>query len=306
MLRSFFETYWRDVDGEVVLIALAIIVPLELIWPLRRIPFKQRLPHLLFVLLTGPAILLGFRALLSAAFGVDFHDGQWMSFGTLPKPGWGFLPTLDLGTWIRRSPFPAATFAFLTLFLGELGSYWWHRAMHTIPFLWPIHKLHHMDQNLNVFSTTVNHPIEFPVASFFSGWIAAYLIRCAGGEPDIVGVMDGAVFFVITRRLQGWLIHSNLKVSFGPFTKVFMGPQVHRIHHSIEPEHQNKNFATFFPIWDILFGTYYHPSKDEWPKTGIAGEEATPLRPLEAFMVPFQAWKKTLSLPTSKRSELAR
>ena len=46
----------------------------------------------------------------------------------------------------------------------------------------------------------------------------------------------------------GMLIHSNLMIRFGPLTPIFVGPQVHRIHHSIKPEHQNKNFGQFFPI----------------------------------------------------------
>jgi hypothetical protein len=34
-----------------------------------------------------------------------------------------------------------------------------------------------------------------------------------------------------------------------------------------------KNFVAFFPIWDILFGTYYHPARDEFPPTGVEGEK---------------------------------
>src|ERR1700733_6664468 len=29
------------------------------------------------------------------------------------------------------------------LFLADLGTYWAHRAMHAVPFLWRIHKIHH-------------------------------------------------------------------------------------------------------------------------------------------------------------------
>jgi len=31
----------------------------------------------------------------------------------------------------------------------------------------------------------------------------------------------------------------------------------------------DKNFAAFFPVIDILFGTYYRPRRDEYPRTGI-------------------------------------
>jgi sterol desaturase/sphingolipid hydroxylase (fatty acid hydroxylase superfamily) len=32
-------------------------------------------------------------------------------------------------------------------------------------------------------------------------------------------------------------------------------PQYHRIHHSLKPAHFDKNFAAWFPLWDILFRT---------------------------------------------------
>ena len=27
-----------------------------------------------------------------------------------------------------------------------------------------------------------------------------------------------------------------------------------------------------FPLWDVVFGTYHHPKRDEYPKTGVVGE----------------------------------
>ncbi|MBK8742853.1 MAG: hypothetical protein IPM02_26780 [Betaproteobacteria bacterium] len=36
-------------------------------------------------------------------------------------------------------------------------------------------------------------------------------------------------------------------------------PAAHRIHHSIEQPHRDRNFAALFPVWDVLFGTYVRP-----------------------------------------------
>jgi sterol desaturase/sphingolipid hydroxylase (fatty acid hydroxylase superfamily) len=63
-----------------------------------------------------------------------------------------------------------------------------------------------------------------------------------------------------------FLIHANLKLSLGPLSWLVDGPQVHRIHHSQLPQHFDRNFAAFFPIWDVLFGTYYHPARGEFPQ----------------------------------------
>jgi sterol desaturase/sphingolipid hydroxylase (fatty acid hydroxylase superfamily) len=49
---------------------------------------------------------------------------------------------------------------------------------------------------------------------------------------------------------------------------VLVTPQSHRVHHSIEPEHQDKNFGAILSIWDHLFGTQYR-KYDEYPDTGI-------------------------------------
>ena len=43
----------------------------------------------------------------------------------------------------------------------------------------------------------------------------------------------------------------------------------HRIHHSLEERHFDKNFGICFSIWDFLFGTAYEPG-DEWPHVGLA------------------------------------
>ena len=75
-------------------------------------------------------------------------------------------------------------------------------------------------------------------------------------------------------RLWGVVNHANLRLNFGIFIPLISGPQWHRIHHSIEPEHQDKNFAAFFPFIDIIFGTYYRPQKDEYPDTGLVEETA--------------------------------
>jgi hypothetical protein len=63
-----------------------------------------------------------------------------------------------------------------------------------------------------------------------------------------------------------------MRIQFGRASVLLVSTQTHRIHHSILPQHRDKNFANWFPIWDILFGTYYHPARDEFPPTGVEEE----------------------------------
>ncbi len=74
-------------------------------------------------------------------------------------------------------------------------------------------------------------------------------------------------------RCWGFVNHANVRIDFGPLTGVIAGPQWHRIHHSTDPHHRDRNFATFFPFIDRLFGTYYAPAVGEYPATGLDESE---------------------------------
>jgi sterol desaturase/sphingolipid hydroxylase (fatty acid hydroxylase superfamily) len=65
--------------------------------------------------------------------------------------------------------------------------------------------------------------------------------------------------------------HANLRTNYGVLKHVVVTPQSHRIHHSIESRHQDKNFGVIFTVWDRLFGTLY-AHYDEYPETGIADD----------------------------------
>ena len=88
-----------------------------------------------------------------------------------------------------------------------------------------------------------------------------------------------------------FFIHANLRLELGPFSWILAGPQVHRIHHSKMLQHFDQNFAAFFPIWDVLFHTYHHPQRGEFPPTGVRDERDVD-RLVEAVLLPFREWRK--------------
>jgi sterol desaturase/sphingolipid hydroxylase (fatty acid hydroxylase superfamily) len=77
------------------------------------------------------------------------------------------------------------------------------------------------------------------------------------------------IFFL----LGDGLVHLNMRVSLGRFGLCLNNPQYHRIHHSVEPQHRDKNFCKMFPLFDVIFGTAWKPGKDEFPKTGLTPRE---------------------------------
>ncbi len=178
-------------------------------------------------------------------------------------------------------------------FVADFIYYWYHRAQHTFRFLWVIHELHHTDTALNATTSLRTFWLEAPVQRFLVGIPAHWLIGL-----DLRAVLMVPVVYT------GWLMftHSNWKLSLGPLTPIFCGPQLHRTHHANLPEHHNKNFAQNFPFIDILFGTYYGPRSDEFPTTGV-GQRTAQASLVEITVSPFQEWARSCLTLVAKDSE---
>lgn len=151
----------------------------------------------------------------------------------------------------------------LTLLIFDFFYYWFHRTQHTFSFLWEFHKTHHSIKNLNAV-VSYHHVLEELFRIPFITFPLAILIRI---DTPTLAILSS--FFSV----YGQFIHMNSKVSLGSFRLFFADNYYHRIHHSIEEPHFNKNYAAFFPIWDILFRTVHFPKFNEFPKVGLADME---------------------------------
>lgn len=194
-------------------------------------------------------------------------------------------PTIERFGGVLRIPVPAgvlgaALHALLFFLVYDFFYYWWHRAQHELSWLWPQHELHHTERNLNFSTSMRHHWLEEPLRVFTLLLPMSLLFRL---DPPTVGW----VFTIFT--FWGYFIHLNLRWEFGPLTGWLGGPQYHRIHHSIEDRHQNRNFAAFFPFYDRLFGTQFIPTKNEWPGTGMT-DRPEPNSWRHALFGPFIAW----------------
>ena len=154
--------------------------------------------------------------------------------------------------------------------VGDFFFYWYHRSLHGSGILWQHHKMHHLDPEFDALTGPRQNWLENFFIVFFISIPVAVLFRLNATDLLGAGFVQGAI--VGSWTLLNFQNHSNLRLQFGKATVLFTSSQSHRIHHSYLPQHRDKNFVAFFPIWDILFGTYYHPAKDEFPLTGVEGE----------------------------------
>jgi sterol desaturase/sphingolipid hydroxylase (fatty acid hydroxylase superfamily) len=213
---------------------------------------------------------------------------SFMGFAVILAHVWqGLIPYYaisDKGNLLR-----AFYLSFGWLAMRDFFYYWFHRLQHKSKWLWPQHALHHSEEHVNITTAVRHHWLEVPLTVIFVDFPLLVLLK-----PPIVtlGFVTGIL------ALTGLVNHLNLKLGFVPLNWIISTPQLHRIHHSKLEEHLDKNFTTFFPVWDILFGTYYSPRKNEYPPTGLAsGERVTTIK--HALLFPFLAWRKLFAMPRS-------
>ncbi len=256
------------------------ILPAEKNQPLR--DYFSNFGYSAVYLLVTPLVMIVPSALISAAmrhFGpgvIELDLEHWRSEGL---------------TWawpVRNVVLPLAPLAIYDFFY-----YLHHRLQHTALPFWRIHRLHHSAASLNAMGAFRIHWLEEPMRTITMTLptILLFDITPVQGAWIAAGLGQLALF-----------IHANVRIPLGPLTMIFMGPQTHRIHHSREPRHAGKNFASVFPFWDILFGTFYRPQWNEWAATGLYNQREG----RDAEMRPLAGWARELIWRRLFRSEAIR
>lgn len=172
----------------------------------------------------------------------------------------------------------------LTLLLRGFISYITHFLMHKISLLWRIHRVHHLDTELDVSTTVRFHPFEF-IANSIIG-IPIILIF---GFP-VWGLMLYELFDVTITLFS----HSNISLPTGieKFIRyIIVTPDLHRVHHSSYQPETDSNFSAVFPIWDILFRTFRTKTKNPQHKMELGLEEVRDSRANNIFWLMLSPFK---------------
>ncbi len=173
------------------------------------------------------------------------------------------------------SQLPLPVQALLILLIADVFGYWGHRMFHT-GRLWSFHAIHHSSKDLDWLSSVRLHPINDVLMRV----LTTIPVLALGLKPVAVA----ALLPVIT--LLSIVVHANVDWDWGPLRSVIASPRFHRWHHTDEADARDKNFAGMFPVWDILFGTYYMP-RDRVPAR-FGTETPVPEGLIGQLMFPFR------------------
>lgn len=172
---------------------------------------------------------------------------------------------------------PAWLQAVGALAIGDFVGYWVHRLFHGAR-LWPFHAVHHSSTEVDWLSAVRLHPVNDVLAR-----VAQVIPIMLLGFP--VTVLAVYVPFISFHAI---LLHANVSWTYGPFRYVLASPRFHRWHHTTEREGLDKNYAGFFPIWDLIFGTFYMPPGKK-PETFGVLRNNVPQDLLGQLWYPFQS-----------------
>jgi sterol desaturase/sphingolipid hydroxylase (fatty acid hydroxylase superfamily) len=165
----------------------------------------------------------------------------------------GFLTVDSAASW------PAILQILAALLLAEFFIWFNHFVRHKIHTLWLFHAVHHSQKELNIFTDDRAHIVDLVFGQLLT-FIPFFIF-------DVSNLYAVAVI-AIYKPIHNRFIHANLKINLGWLGWVFTSPQFHRIHHSTEPEHADKNFGVYFSLFDHLFGTAC-ADRQVYPQTGI-------------------------------------
>lgn len=137
----------------------------------------------------------------------------------------------------------------MAVVLFDLWMYAWHIMNHRIPALWRLHRAHHNDIAMDSTTALRFHPIEILVSQAFN--IGVILILG-------MNLRDLLIYNMILQMVI-FFHHSNVGLPTGWDTllkTIFVTPQMHRVHHSIETYETDSNYSSVFSWWDRIFKTF--------------------------------------------------
>ena len=257
----------------------AVVLLLQWRFPLRRQHFS--LLHRLvrnFVL-----SIPGFAIVRLVMLPIPFALAMWAQ-----DRGIGLLNWLPLPGWVT---------VIATFLVMDYAYWWWHWAMHMVPFLWIFHNVHHTDLDMDVSTAARFHFGEMLFSIFFLS-----LAVIAFGIAPLMFVV-----FFITFEVATMFHHSNWRLPIKVeriLNLILVTPRMHGIHHSIVQRETNSNWGTICCWWDKLHGTLRRDIPQDEIIIGVpAYRDENELTIGRLWLLPFRRQRDYWRLPDGERPE---
>jgi sterol desaturase/sphingolipid hydroxylase (fatty acid hydroxylase superfamily) len=172
--------------------------------------------------------------------------------------------------------------------LTEYVLYWVHRKSHEWPWLWRIHKPHHVPQHMNV-AVTYRENWIWPLLQL-TGWLAPLVLWFGHPGAYVAGVIFRVVPGLLVHSDLRWDLHLHRNRFLRPIMwvveRVVSLPDTHHVHHGVgRYGNAMKNYGGALALFDTLHGTLMIPHARQ---EAFGLPEGTPVEPwAEQLFWPF-------------------
>ncbi|MGV8950549.1 MAG: sterol desaturase family protein [Cypionkella sp.] len=251
------------VDYTAILVLACIFIPLERLLPLhgdQKILRRDWFNDLLYVLFNGFLV----------------RGGSMLVLGSIMAAYAQLVP--DTSTqWLRDWPLWLQVIGVAVV--ADIGYYTGHRLSHAVPFLWKFHAVHHSIEEMDWLATHRVHPIDQIFTNALS-LLPVYFLGFSG--PAVV--ISLTIF-----QAHALLLHSNVRIKFGPLKWLIASPEYHHWHHADQREAYDRNFAAQLSLIDLIAGTIFLP-KHRPARYGVS--DPVPRSYPQQLLFPFIAIRK--------------
>lgn len=179
---------------------------------------------------------------------------------------------------------PAWQCDLVAMLLLDWSMYHWHVATHRVPWLWRLHRVHHIDMDMDASTALRFHAVDMAI----SVPLRLAQIRLFGVSPRALDIWEGFFFASVLFH------HADIDVpGDAALALLLTTPGMHDIHHRADAASLDSNYSAGISLWDRLHGTFSDTASAA--PIGIPG--GGPQGFVAAVEMPFRAEPASSRLP---------
>jgi sterol desaturase/sphingolipid hydroxylase (fatty acid hydroxylase superfamily) len=142
---------------------------------------------------------------------------------------------------------PAWARDLAAMLLLDWSMYQWHVATHRIAVLWRLHRVHHVDLDMDASTALRFHALDMAV----SVPLRLAQIRLFGVSPRALAVWEGFFFASVLFHHADVDVPGDRQLAW-----LLTTPGMHDIHHRADAAALDSNYSAGLSLWDRLHGTF--------------------------------------------------